>query len=289
MSFFHSFDLLKSPICFLYKGRDQISTGIGFLLTMVLSILLINSAVHSDFFYKLKPSVSVQSDYKESYARTAFDRANYTLVVKIGDYSGVSHIDFSYFYFNLTFNSYDISAETYTMNKQFMRICEENDFLEEDRKLNLYGKSFCPSQEEPMILRGSGTSEAAQYAIIELDRCDEYSAKHFNVTCKTKAEMDQFMLDKIFYYYYTDNTFDLTNLEKPVKRSLLLNTVYFYPNIKKTNIIYVQKTIIQTDLGFFISNLLFTSTLKNFSRSEFFGFQPFPIYSGVFSDWKHNF
>ena len=208
--------------------------------------------MHSDFFYKKKPSVSVQSDFEESYARTAFDRKNFTFVVKIADYNGASKIDYSYFYFNLTFNSFDITHETFTMNKQFMRICEETDFIEEDRKLNLYGKSFCPNQEEPMILRGSGTSEVAQYAIMELNRCDQYSAKHFNVTCKTQDEMDHFMLDKIFYYYYTDNTFDLTNLEKPVQRSFVLNTVYFYPNIKKTNMIYVQKTIIQTDSGIYI-------------------------------------
>ena len=167
MSFFQTFDLLKSPIFFLYKGRDQISTNIGFLLTTLLAVFLINSAVHSDFFYKQKPSVNVHSDFKESYARMAFDRNNFTLVLKIGDYSGVSHIDFSYFYFNLTFNSFDISAESYSSNKQFMRICEETDFIEEeDRKLNLSGKSFCPKQQEPMILRGSGTSEVAQYAII---------------------------------------------------------------------------------------------------------------------------
>lgn len=251
MPLFRYFDLFKSPIFFLYKGKATISTNLGFFLSLLLILFLINSGAHSDFFYKSKPFISIQSDLTESYAKMSFDRSNFSIIVKIANYSGIALIDFSYFYFNLTFNSLDLTQETYTMNKNFMRICEENDFINEGRDLNLSGKAFCPSQQEQMILKGSVTSTITQYAILEFNRCDEYSAKYFNVTCKSAQEMNEYIGNKVFYFYYTDNTFDLTNLKNPVHRSLLANTLSIYPNIKKTTIISVQKTLIQTDLGYF--------------------------------------
>ena len=251
MSLLRYFDLFKSPIFLLYKGKATISTNLGFFLSLLLMIFIINSAVHSDFFYKSKPFISLQSDFAESYAQISFDRSNFSIIVKIADYSGIALIDFSYFYFNLTFNSLDLTQETYSTNENYMKICDDNDFVYEDRELNLSGKAFCPSQQEQMVLKGSVTSTITQYAILRFNRCDEYSAKHFNVTCKSVDEMNEYISNKVFYYYYTDNTFDLTNLKKPEHRSLLANTLSIYPNIKKTTIISVQKTLIQTDLGLF--------------------------------------
>lgn len=252
MSLLRYFDLFKSPIFFLYKGRTTISTNLGFLFSLLLTILLINSAAHSDFFYKSKPFISLQSDFSESYAPMWFDRSNFSIIVKIANYSGISLIDYSYFYFNLTFNSLDLTQETYIANENYMKICDDNDFIFEGKELNLSGKAFCPRQQEHMILKGAVTSTIAQYAILRFNRCDQYSAKYFNVTCKSVDEMNEYIANKVFYLYYTDNTFDLTNLNKPVHRSLLANTLSIYPNIKKTTIISVQKTLIQTDLGFFI-------------------------------------
>ena len=209
MSIIHYCDLLKSPIFVLYKGEGNISTKIGFVFSMLLLVFLLNSAAHSDFFRKAKPAISFQADFQESYGE------------------GASIIDYSYFYFNMTFNTMDIASGTISHNKKFMKVCEEEDIPPEGKNLNLTGKSFCPRQVEIMVLKGSPSSPTAQYAIIQLNRCDNYSANFFNVTCKPKEEMDNFILNKFLYIYYTDNTFDLTNLENPIHRSFITHLVYF--------------------------------------------------------------
>ena len=245
----YEFDLLKSPIFFLHNGRNGISTHIGFFFSLILLAILISTAISSDFFRQQKPIISVQSDTTESFAGLIFDRKNLTLIAKIADFTGASIIDYSYFYFNMTFNTFDAATEKISHNKKFMKICEEDDFLDSDRPLNLSGKSFCPSQNEPLVLKGSVASPSSQYAIIQLNRCDKASAQFFNVTCKTPEEMDQFLLNKFLYIYYSDNNFDLMNLHSPVQRSLNVHLVYFYPKVKKTTQITVQKAQIYTDLG----------------------------------------
>ena len=249
MGFFQNFDFLKSPIFLLYKGQATLSTRIGFLFSALLFVLLINNALHSDFFYRKKPSISVQSDYRDSYAKMIFSRSNFSVAVKLADYTGKSVIDYSYFYFNVTYNMYNASTESVSRNMKFMKICEETDLPEEAKPLNLSGKSFCPSQNENLVLGGFLTSPNTNYAIFQLNRCDNESEKYFNVTCKSQAEMDQYILSKIYYMYYTDNTFDLNDFENPIHRSFVSSLMYFYPNIKKSTKMPVQKAMIYTDLG----------------------------------------
>ena len=246
----YEFDLLKSQILFLHKGKPNISTHIGFFFSLILLVILINSAATSDFFHRQNPIITVQSDTTESYGQIVLDRSNISLFAKIADYTGATVIDYSYFYFNMTFDSLDVATEEITHNKKFMRICEESDFLDSDKPLNLSGKSFCPSQNDSMILQGSPASPVAQYAIIQLNRCDNASSEYYNVSCKSQDEMDDFLLDKLLYIYYSDNNFDLTNLDSPIQRYLNAYLVYFYPKVKKTTVMTVQKAQIYTELGF---------------------------------------
>ena len=149
----------------------------------------------------------------------------------------------------MTYSNYNASNETITRSMEFMRLCEESDFPEEAKGLNMSGRSFCPSQKEPMVLSGFITTPDANYIMIQLNRCDNYSAELYNVTCKSQDEMNNYIYNKILYIYYTDNTFDLTNFDTPVQSSFIAQGMYFYPNVKKTFLMSVQKTTIYTDLG----------------------------------------
>ena len=252
MSFFAAFDLLKLPIFLLYKGQNSLSTHMGQFLTLGLLVLLINSSINSDFFKRENPGISVQTDYAESFGRLELNNSNFTVAVKIANYYGSSIVDFSYFYFTMDFNFADPQTETISMDSKFMRLCQDSDFEEEDRKLNLAGKAFCPSQEGPLILVGSVSSPSILgYGIIHAKRCDNQSEIIYNVTCKSSSEIDVFFQDKLLYLYYTNNKFDLTNLNSPIRRTLDNHVSYFYPKIKKTTGITVQKTLISTDSSIF--------------------------------------
>ena len=243
-------DMLKSPIFFFFKGNNQLSTKPGFLLSMGLFVLILNIALQSDFFHQTKPNISLQTDYNERYGRMAFDRSNFTIITKVADFYGVYQVDYSYFYFNMTFNHFDIGAEIAVINTQFMRMCEPKDFTEEELTLNLSNKSFCIGHEEPMVLKGSLTSSSVDYAILSFNRCDKYSEAFFNTKCKNKTEINDFLRNKFLYLYYTENKFDLTKLENPINRDLTCTLLYIYPEVKKTSAVSVQKTLIQSDLGF---------------------------------------
>ena len=251
MSIFHIFDLLKSPIFFLYKGHTTLSTNIGLLTTLGLLVFLINTTINSDFFHKKHPIVSLQTDYVESFGRMAFDRSNFTITVKIQDYFLNPIIDYSYFFLTMDFTFADPTTNTFSSNTKYMKICEESDFGVEERKLNLSGKSFCPAHTEPLILQGSTTSTSTMgYSFIHVKKCNNESSQFYNVTCKSKEQIDQFFENKIIYLYLTNNKFDLTNLDSPVMRTLDFQAAYFYPNIMKTTGISVQKTIIHTETSF---------------------------------------
>lgn len=251
MNFLSKFDLLKSPVFFLYKGRSAVSTNIGAILSLILVLILVNSAIISDFFSQKKPTVSIQTDPTETYGRLVFGKENLTIAAKLSDYFGNSFIDPSYFYFSMMFASFDPGKVEAIFNEKYMRVCEESDFTDSDRKLNLSGKSFCPSQKEPLILQGSVTNAVVDYALLHLRKCDNDSARFFNVTCKTKDEIENFLKNKFFFLYYTDNSFDLTDIENPVKRTLNFHVSYYYPQIQKTTTIPIQKTWIYTDRGLF--------------------------------------
>ena len=188
--------MLKSPVYFLFKGKDHLSTKPGFFLSLILFVFLLNTVIKSDLFYQKKPIINFQTDPNEHYGQMVFDRSNFTIITKIANFKGVSIIDYSYYYFNMTFNHYDISAEIALENKKFMRMCEPKDFTQKELALNLSMKTFCISQEEQMILKGSTTTGTAEYAILSLNRCDKYSAAHYNTTCKNKNEIDDFLRNK---------------------------------------------------------------------------------------------
>ncbi len=249
MGFLHTCDLFKSPVTLPFKGKEQLSTNFGFLLSLGLFFFLLNSCLHSDLFLHKKPTISLQTDSYETYGRMVFNRSNFTIITRIADFKGASSIDLSYFYFNMSFTFLNLRTDTMEKNKKFMKICEPIDFIEKDLALNISHKAFCISQKEPMILEGSINSGGSQYGVVHLSRCDQYSSKFYNTTCKNKKEIDSFFENKMLFLYYTDNKFDLTNFEKPVNPLLYWRVAYIYPQIKKTTFISLQKTMIQTEIG----------------------------------------
>ena len=250
MYFLYFGDLLKSNVTFHFKGKEQLTTHIGFILSLGLLAFLINTIINSDFLHKQKPTISIQSNYYESYAEMSFDRENFTIVTKVADFMGISIIDFSYFYFNITFNTFDTINEIAEINNKYMKICEESDFfVQEEKELNLSHKSFCVAHKEPMILQGSIDSNNVRYSIISLNRCDDISAIYYNVTCKNKTEIDTFFTNKFLYLYHSVNKFDLSNFTNPINRGITVELYYIYPQIKKTVTNFIQKTQIVTDSG----------------------------------------
>ncbi len=227
MGFLYTCDLFKSPIFLPFNGKEQL------------------------FFLQKKPAISLQTDSHESFGRMVFTRSNLTLITKIADFKGVSSIDLSYFYFNMSFTYMNAKTETIKMNKKFMKLCEPSDFTERDLYLNISNKSFCVSQKEPMILEGSISSGGTQYGVLHLSRCDQYSSNYYNITCKSKQETDVFFKDKFLYLYYADNKFDLTDLQNPVNPFLNMHLTYIYSQIKKTTFISFQKTMITTEISHF--------------------------------------
>ena len=251
MGLLYTCDLFKTPVALPFNGKEQLSTKFGFILSLGLFFFLLNSTLHSDLFLHKKPTISLQTDSQETYGRMAFSRANFTLVTRIADFLGVSTMDLSYFYFNVSFTFMNFKTESTEKNKFFMKICEPSDFSEKDLALNISRKAFCISQKEAMILEGNINSGKAQYAVVHLSRCDKYSSNYYKTTCKNKTETDIFFQNKLLFLYYTNNKFDLTNFQNPVNSFLDWHMTYIYPQIKKTTFIQLQKTVIQTEIGEF--------------------------------------
>ena len=239
--------MLKSPINFFFRGREQLSTNLGFLFSLGLVLFLSNSIFTSDFIQNKKPTISIQSDQAEMYGRMSFDRRNFTIATKIANYYGVSSINVSYFYFNMSIKQYNSITEEGYIKQTFMKICEDSDFNEKDLHLNLTNKTFCPNHDESMILQGAMNTIPFSFSQISLHRCDDFSAKYFNTSCQNKTEIDNYFNDKVLYLYYPENKVDLTNYEKPISSQLTVHMSYIYPLVQKSFVIYVQKTLIQTD------------------------------------------
>ena len=269
MGLLYTCDLFKTPVALPFNGKEQLSTKFGFILSLGLFFFLLNSTLHSDLFLHKKPTISLQTDSQETYGRMAFSRANFTLVTRIADFLGVSTMDLSYFYFNVSFTFMNFKTESTEKNKFFMKLCEPSDFKEKDLDLNISNKAFCISQKESMILEGSVNSGASQYGVVHLSRCDQYSANYYNITCKSKEETNAFFQNKFLFLYYTDNKFDLTDLKHPVKRLLYRYMTYIYPQIKKTAFIYLQKTVIQTEIGQVSFFFVFFGISRIFSENFF--------------------
>ena len=255
-SFFYAFDLLKTKINFLFRGKENLSTYLGFFLSMGLFALLIITIANSDFIHHQKPTISLQTDLHEAYGTVTLGHENFTVAAKIADYYGISHMDLSYFYFNISIQKYDPITEQGTDEEYFMKVCEASDFNDNDRKLNLSGKAFCLNPGDVMVLQGGINTSPFTFSMMTLSRCDEYSSNYYNngTNCQNDSVINNYFLTKILYFYYTENKFDLTNYDNPVISDLTAHMGYIYPTIQKTTVIYIQKTVISTDTGFSFTN-----------------------------------
>ena len=82
-SFFYAFDLLKTKINFLFRGKENLSTYLGFFLSMGLFALLIITIANSDFIHHQKPTISLQTDLHEAYGTVTLGHENFTVAAKL--------------------------------------------------------------------------------------------------------------------------------------------------------------------------------------------------------------
>lgn len=236
LSIIYHVDLFKTPFLLRFKHRKQSSTYLGSILSLLIFSAVLVSFFQSDVIHKRNPKVieKVVSTYS---AQTP------------GSPSVMVDANFSYvpFSFGVTdLNRNLIEDPTVFTLEAYYKVQRGSNFTQypinarpcTTQESTLKGfnlsRSHCVPWGNDFLIQGGPQEDIFYTLIFALRICNSQTD---NVTCKNASAIQAFMVDKYFYVFFADHTYDVENYEHPI------NDEYGF---KKTRVSLLQSTFVGT-------------------------------------------
>ena len=246
LSVLYDVDLFKTPFLLRFKNRKKSSTYVGSFVSLLIFSTALVSLFQSDVLHKKSPKVveKVVSTYSPSTP------------------GGPSiTIDRNFSYFPFAFGVADLNrnlvedptiftmevfykvqvGSNWTEYPVYTRICTPEESV--IKGFN-FSRSHCLPSGETFIIQGSPQEEVFSTLVFALRICNSQTD---NVTCQSAENISAYMLDKYFYVFYADHTYDVDNYEHPI------NDEYGFKKTRASTLQstfvgkYFQKSIFQSD------------------------------------------
>lgn len=261
------FDLFSFPITLTINKRAKSSTIVGKAMTLLILAFLLYTFIQSDMILKQNPTVLSQALKKLPRSALTFSKSNFTLAVGVADINNIFLVDPQVYKF--IFTQYRINNQNGTTKivEYEMKLCTPEDFHErpdEFVRLGLNG-TYCVSNDL-LELRGYWDEYINYYFTIDFSLCSNGSKNNTNnITCKSQEKIEEFLKVRYIDVYFTNNNFDFSNYEDPVKSEMKM---YYYAldlKLRKEISYYIKNSIISTDDGFIFEN---DKTLNSYQHGE---------------------
>lgn len=258
-SLLYEIDFFKYRFYFTFdNGKEHISTQPGKVFSIAISIILIAMFWESDLISKSNSSTLIQALNPENNPPITLNSENF-------------HFRFGLFDQNMVFSPFDNSILSVKITSMFSY--RDNTRQQRIKHETFKTYRFCQNftgyclDDENFILNGFINEKNSTQMSMSITLCNNLTS---NNTCKSRQEINKFVLGKILVVWYQDYSIDYDNYDHPLKFALNTDYLLLDPNLVKTMSIYLKKAEFFDDKGFFFSDGSKSQIfMKDYSTTDF--------------------
>ena len=263
-NFFFQIDLFKSPIFFFVNNKQQNSTLVGSFLSLLIIFYLGMSFIHSDVFYKTRPTIIDQTQVLTHRPAISLNSSNFALSMSVVDSNSIPYNDPTVA--SIALVNKIINGPNITYDFRSLHPCNDSDFPTDPNVINNLRLRNTLCMDDPHIdLKGYWDEETISYIMIALLVCQNGSDT--NITCKSEEDISKNLKEKYFQIYYKENNYDMSNLENPTNSIFKTNYALIDPKLRKKLNIYFKKMEITDDKGLVLDETHSTDSFKKDSET----------------------
>ena len=258
-SFFYEIDFFKYRFYFTFdNGKEHISTQPGKIFSVAISIILLVMFWESDLISKSNSSTLIQALNPENNPPITLNSENF-------------NFHFGLFDQNMVFFPIDHSILSVKITSMFSY--RDNTLQQRIKHETFKTYSFCQNyigyclDDENFILNGYINEKNSTQMSMSITLCNNLTS---NNTCKSRQEINKFVLGKILMVWYQDYSIDYDNYDHPLKFAYNTDYMLLDPNLIKTMSIYLKKAEFFDDKGFFFADGSKSQIfMKDYSNTDF--------------------
>ena len=256
----YELDFFKYTFAFTFDyGRPHLSTTLGKLLSIGLSVLLIVLISQSDIINRRNPYIELKNLHIEQPTPTLLTAENFGLQFGLYDKT------FNFIPVDPTIFSI-LAIKIKSSQTELMRPIN-NDITvmkyQQDPYLPLYGL-----EDNNIVLEGSINEANGTFLKVSIVFCDNFTA---NNTCKSQEEMNTFFQGKglALAIFYRDSSIDFDDYDNPLKYSENTEMLIIDPGLTKQYYLNIKKGDFIDDKGIFFKQVDDTKAMINKDDSNF--------------------
>lgn len=247
-------DFFKIPITFSCRGRSRLNTRLGGFISVFIITYLLYGFFTSNMVKKINPYINIQNIMKTPHPNLLLSKNNFDIFTVLQNINGTNIVEPTIFNFVAIIKTIDTMTGNSTVyNEQTMRLCTQDDFLVEKMNSTPWNGGYCFDYEN-LEIEGFWTTETMKYLQIQLKRCKNNT--YPGIVCKSDEEITKFLTSSTFgfNFYFTDKTFDLDNLEKPIKTIFTNKYTIMNQQMFKYIDYFIKKVVLINDEEYILEN-----------------------------------
>lgn len=271
--FFSKIDIFGIRTEFQINNKSKFQTRSGGLFTLLFIgfFLFLLFELGGDIVYHKNPALGISQIYTPSPAETLVSRNGYFFMLGLQDSNSNHFIDPSIYNITCHNGVRNVTTGEYSKTPIPLEPCT-TDHLPDDPQLKTYFETlvggvdylkniYCIKRGYDNIfsIKGEWDQEIFKYLQVKIYSC----ANSSDQICKDEETIISQLSSGYYGFYSTDNLFDMSNYEKPVK---MFGRDYYIPTsikVPKSIVRYLKTNRVQSDDSWLISN---------FQETEYFSF-----------------
>lgn len=291
-------DIFRFFLTLSYKNKEDTTTIIGKMMSLLILSFIIYSIKSSDCFNKSNPQTLGQEFIRVPRPSFIFSKENFTFAIGVADADNNFSYDETIFKIRASLYHRDNKKlETKKIDIK-MRPCTQDDFKEDPSEFTNFGLNgtLCFPLDE-IFLSGYWDNDWIDYFWFELITCKNSSES--KVICQSPEIIEKFFMGSYLDVYLTRNSIDPNNYESPFSRSLAIYYKSLDVKTIKTMTIHMIQVVMQTEDGvllesknnimsYLIGEIEYDFAFKKEEQEILFGFSLYSSSSQNFISRKYQ-
>jgi len=250
-------DLLKTSFIPLFKTQKLSSTYFGSIFSLFILAVVVYLFATSNMVNKINPYVIDQVLTTPHASLITWTPQNFELAIGLCDYMGKGYTDPTMFKIDII--QYQVSFNS-TSNKMYISYidfkettqCTPENFSDPETFQNFgFNNYTClKNSSDSLEIEGGFDEQSLKAVAIMVTFCNNSTN---NNTCKSQAQINQFLSGKGLWAYFQDTVYDVSNYENPLAKTWKLKIAFIATVSRLTNIIF-KKLSFLNDANFLYSS-----------------------------------
>lgn len=274
MNLLRKLDYSSTHVTFFYKGKKNVESAFGGLLSIISAILLMLLVIRfgRDFYLRINPYVYFSTLDTGEYQNLTITPENFTLAFRFEDSNSIM-VDpegLSY-YFEVYYENYvrNLTTGQFKMVNQTIlpyRSCNIKDVNFEDFRKKDYEYFFCIDYEE-MQLGGFWDTYFVNFFYINYYKCN-YTNPHNNKICNS-VEVTNSLIEGPIYvsFLLPDTYYNQSNYNEPFTKKVRSEYYILDESLQKDAYFKLATSQVENDYGWILENFLTVTAINYFSHT----------------------